>query len=251
MLDHLAQHLRDLIGGARLGGKQLLLHLAGGALDEFEKMLVRDVGPQPELLGEHVVAGRALDQHAEAGVGEARAVVLRHRADHLPVAAHDQHVGHRFAQARPPADGEQVARALGLRIADEVALGERRRMPEHRLGHLDVVVEGERAHHARRRIGKPGEPACEFRPRPHFDFRGEPSDHVVEQGDLFLAEARGPVEEKVGDARQGRGALLGRAGGDGLFQVVNERTVADHSAPATTAGAVRSRRDPMTSDGQG
>ena len=61
-------------------------------------MPARNICADPDALSKRVVARRALDQHAEAGVGEASAVVLRHRMHHLALAARHQHVRHGFAQ---------------------------------------------------------------------------------------------------------------------------------------------------------
>jgi hypothetical protein len=39
---------------------------------------MRDLAPEADLRGQVVVAARALDQHAEAGIGKTRAAVLDH-----------------------------------------------------------------------------------------------------------------------------------------------------------------------------
>ncbi len=96
---------------------------------------------------QRVVAGRALDQHAEAGIGEARAGILDHRMDDVAVAAFDQHVGHRLAERAALRDGEKVLLAFGAGADQKVAVIEPFGLGENRACHLDVVIEGEHMDH--------------------------------------------------------------------------------------------------------
>jgi hypothetical protein len=82
-------------------------------------MLTRNVAARPDLHPQRIVAARSLDQHAEAGVREARARVTRGGLHHLPVAARHQHLGHGLAQrlalgdsnsGRMPGNGRIVRR---------------------------------------------------------------------------------------------------------------------------------------------
>src|SRR5262249_21928550 len=102
--------------GLRVERRELLADADGGPLCQLEIMGARDVAAGADRGGEQVVAGRAGDQAAEAGVGEPGAGVAGDRADHLAVAALDQDVGDRLAQRLALGDGQQMLLALAARI---------------------------------------------------------------------------------------------------------------------------------------
>ncbi len=60
-------------------------------------MRTRNIAADADNGGEIVVAGGALDQDAEAGVGKSRAGIFDHRMNDLTVAAFDENIRHRFA----------------------------------------------------------------------------------------------------------------------------------------------------------
>ena len=83
-------------------------------------MLPRDVAAHADNGGESIVAGRAIDQHAKAGVGKACAGIFHHRMNHVAVAALDQHIGERSLSDVALGDGEQVLLAFRGRRAINV-----------------------------------------------------------------------------------------------------------------------------------
>ena len=121
-------------------------------------MLARQVAPFADAERQRVIARRALDQEAEGGVGEAGAFVAHDGVGDLMIATRDQHVGHRLAQRFALRDRGEVLLAFALGVGNEIGLVEPIRVEQHRPRDLDVVVEGERPHHARRRVGHIGKP---------------------------------------------------------------------------------------------
>ena len=61
---------------------------------------------------------------------------------------------------------------------------------EHRAGDGDIVVLGQRGHHAMRRVRHRRDPPREFRQRLDLDFLDQAADDVVEQRDVFIIEVR-------------------------------------------------------------
>ena len=80
--------------------------------------------PRTDLHRQRIIAARALDQHAEAGVGKARAGIPGDGMHDLPIAARHQHLGDRFAQGLALGDGGEVLLALARGIGDEVGFVE-------------------------------------------------------------------------------------------------------------------------------
>ena len=97
-----------------------------------------------------------------------------------------------------------------------------------RLGHRDVVVAGERAHHAGRCVLRRGKAARQFGQGLGLDLFDQVADDVVKQRDMGIVEARGAVEEQAGDAPQRLGALLGGAMLDDIFQFGEQRGRSTH-----------------------
>ena len=165
-------------------------------------MLPRQIAARADLHGERVVARRALDQHAEACVGEPRAGILGDRVHDVAVAARHQHVGDRFAQRLRSEMAARCCWLLLLALASRSDSLRRSESVQHRPRHVDVVVEGEHAHHAGRRGRHVGEPDRKLGARLGLDRGGELGDHLVEQADLLHRIAVGAGHEQVGDARQ-------------------------------------------------
>jgi len=185
-------------------------------------MLARQVAPGADLQRERIVAGRALDQHAEAGIGKAGAGIPGDRVGHVPVAARDQHVGYYLAQRLALGDGGEMLLGFAVGIGDEIAVVEPLRLGEHRPRHFDIVVERQHPHHAVRRIGHAGKPDRQLGARLGFDRRCKLGDDLVEQVDLTVRIAMGIGHEQVGDPRQHLDALRVGAGRERAFEFVEE-----------------------------
>ena len=112
--------------------------------------------------------------------------------------------------------------ALGLGDIFEIGIGDPRLL-EHRPGNGNVVVLGERRHHAVRRIGHRRKPARQLGQRFGLDLLDQGADDVVEQRDVFVAVAARAVEKETGDATQRLGPLFRGAVLDDLFQFGKQR----------------------------
>ena len=185
-------------------------------------MRTRNIAAHADLGRQVVVAGRALDQHAKAGVGEARAGILDHRMHDVAVAAFDQHVGHRFAQRSALRDGEQVLLAFAVGVGDERAVVEPLRLVEYRLRDFDVVVEGEHVDDVRRRVGDRRQPVRQLGARLGLDRVDQAHHDVVEHADLLFGIARRAADEQIGDAREHLDAARIGAGGERGLELVDE-----------------------------
>ena len=186
-------------------------------------MQTRQIGPRADPERQRVVGGRALDQQPEGGVGKARALVPGDRVSDLAVAARHQHVGHRLAQALALGNGRQMLLALALGGGDEVGVVEPLRVEQHRAGHLDVVIEGERTHHTHRRVRHFGKPARKLGAGLGLDRGGELGEDLVEQPDLDRRVALRAVDEEIGDAREHVVALRLAAGRQRVLELVEQR----------------------------
>ncbi len=112
-------------------------------------------------------------------------------------------------------------------------------MLEHRAGDRDIVVLGERAHHAFRRVGNRRQPAREFGQRLGLDLLDQVADDVVEQRDMVVVEHGGAVDEQGRNAAQRLGAFLRRAVLDHLFQLGKQRSGNTHCQPYEMARQIR------------
>ena len=74
------------------------MHDCGRAAQQFAEYLRRNIGPQPDFLGQDAVVFGPFDQTEEAGLGNAGAAIFGDAAGHFTVAAAHQHVGDRLAQ---------------------------------------------------------------------------------------------------------------------------------------------------------
>ena len=185
-------------------------------------MLPRDVAAHADFARQRIVAVRAGDQGAEAGIGEAGAAVLHHRMHHVAVAALDQDVGHGFAERVALGDGVEVLLALAVGGGDERVLAEPFRPGQHRPRDFDVVVAGEQVDDIAGSVGDRRQALGELGPRLGFDLDHQPRHDVVEHDDLVLGKARGAVDEEIGDAGQDRDAARTRAGGQRGFELVKQ-----------------------------
>ncbi len=180
-------------------------------------MRTRDVAPHADDGREVIVAGRAIDEHAEAGVGKTRTAVLDHRVDDLAVAAFHQQVGDCLAQRFALRDREEVELALAAGVGEEGAFVQTFRQAEHRRRDLDVVVEREHLDRIERSVGNRGQPVRQLGARFRLDRTDEAHHDVIEHAGLRLGKARRAADEKIGDAREHFDvACTGAAGERGL-----------------------------------
>ena len=200
--DHFGDDAFDLGRGLRMFGGKARAHLGRGLFEQDQEMRARNVASQPDLGRQGIVVGGAIDQHAEAGIGKARAGIAHHRMDDVAIAALDQHIGHRFAQRRAPRDRQQMLLALGAGADQEVALVEPLRQRQHRAGDVDIVVEGQHVNDVGRRIGDRRDALRQPGAGLALDGVDEPRHDVVEHADLLFGIARGVVDEEIGDAGQ-------------------------------------------------
>ena len=98
--------------------------------------------------------------------------------------------------------------ALGSRDADKVVLRQARRQLEHRSGDGDVVVLGKPAQDVDRRVAYRRETICQLGARLRFDLLDQNPEHVVEQADVLVVVAAGPIEKERGNAPERLHALL-------------------------------------------
>ena len=185
---------------------------------------------KPHFGRQDVVAGRALDQHAEAGVGKPGADVSHDRMDHVAVAAFDQNVGHRFAERLALRDGEKMLLALGAGADHEVAVVEPFGLREHRARDFDIVIEGEHVDDVGRRIGDRRQPVRELGARFGLDGADEPRHDVVEHDDLIFGIMLGAVDEEIGDAGEDVDPARDAAGGQRGLEFVKERKGTHHNS---------------------
>jgi hypothetical protein len=87
-------------------------------------------------------------------------------------------------------------------IGDQFDFLEPQRYGQNRISHVDVVVEGEAAHHVARCIGDASKPARQPGAGFGFDVGSEGADHIVEQTDLVLAVAVGTDHDQRSVTRQ-------------------------------------------------
>ena len=184
---------------------------------------MRDVAPEADHRGQVVVAGRALDQHAEAGIGKTRAAVLDHRVDDLTVAALHQHVGDRLAQRFTLRDREQVLLTLAAGTGEEGVLVQAFRLGEHGRGHLDIVVKGEHVDRVERSVRNRGETVRQLGARLGFDRAHQAHHDVVEHAGLRLCKACGVADEEIGDAGEHFDAARISAAGERGLELVHYR----------------------------
>jgi hypothetical protein len=210
-----------------LGGKART-HLARSFLQQHQEMRTRDVAAHADDGRKIVVAGRALDQHAKAGIGKARADILDYRMNDLAVAAFDQYVGYYFAQRTALRNGEQVLLALGVGAGDEGRVLEPIRLFENGLCHVDIVVEREHMDHARRRVRDRRQAVRQLGACLGLDRADEAHHDVVEYADLFFGIACCAADEEVGDAREHLDPARVGAGRQSGLEFVDEGKSSHH-----------------------
>ena len=107
--------------------------------------------------------------------------------------------------------------------SDQILLAEPRRMGQHRLGYLDLVVMGEPPDQAHRRILQTREPLAQFTHRLALDPVDQALEDVIEQRRFGLRGVRSGVEKQIRDAAEHCAALLARAVADGVFDFGERR----------------------------
>ena len=125
-------------------------------------------------------------QSRECIVRQLGVPVVRDRARHLAITALDKNVGECLVDAEARRHCQQMRLALVLGDVHEVAIG-KPRLLEHRTGDRDVIVLGERADDAGRRVGDRRDAAREFGQRLRLDLLDQAADNVVEQRDVLRA----------------------------------------------------------------
>ena len=211
------------LGGLRIFNLEPRAHRRGRGLEQLEEAHARQIVAATQRERELGIATGTHGQLAVAGERETGTAIAHDLVDDAAVAALDQHVRDRLAQLQPLGDGHQMRLALGGRILHKIGFGELRRMRQHRSGHLDGIVEGERADDLGRRVLRAGKAARELGARFDLDIDGEPLQHVVEYGDLLARIAARSGREQIGDAQQDPQTTLHIAGGDGLVQFIEQR----------------------------
>ena len=89
---------------------------------------------------------------------------------------------------------------------------------QHVAGHSNFIVPCQMLNHAGRRERHRRQPFAEVGPGTAFDAGDQQAHDVVEDLDLFLAEARAVVQEQVGDLSKRFDPLRGRAGSHGVLE---------------------------------
>ena len=131
-LGNLREHPANF--GLRFGfcsRKQAALDHVGCPHQKFAKQMRRDVQSLSDLLGQHAVFFRTIDQRREGIVGQPRARVVGNAARHFLIAAPNQHVGDGFTNSLPARQGVQVSLSFGLGNVDEIGLRQSYRLREH------------------------------------------------------------------------------------------------------------------------
>ena len=95
-------------------------------------------------------------------------------------------------------------------------------MRQHRPGHLDRIVKGERAHDARRRTVYAREAVRELGARAELDIGRELLQHVVEHRDLLAGIVARARREQVGNPQHDAQSAFGVARGDGVVEFVDQ-----------------------------
>ena len=174
-----------------------------GAAQQVAQILDRKIEPEAEDLDQFVVPVGAGDDAGVAGFRKMRAGIVRKAADHLAVAAVDDHVGDFLGKVGPPGDREQVILSLGAGNLDQRVGGDPARMRQHFAGNRDLVVAGQMLDDLEGCIVERRQPLAEFGLGPRFDARDQQAEDVVEDLDLVVAQALAIIEEQIGHLPQG------------------------------------------------
>ena len=166
-----------------------------------------------------LVARRALDEFGEALLGEAGAGIAGHAAQHLPVAARDQDVGHGRGQGRPRADREEMALTFRPGNSPEIGIVELGRMAEHRVRHPDLVVRSQPADRFGRGIRDMREAVRQLGTGFLLDMGDQQSEHRIGRCGRGLA-ARGRARgEEIRQRAQGLASAVARRVGEQSFDL--------------------------------
>jgi hypothetical protein len=121
-----------------------------------------------------------------------------------------------------------VLLALVRGIGDEVGVVEPLGRGQYGARHVDIVIEGEHADDALRRVVHWGKPARELGAGLGLNRRDELEDDLVEQVDLARRVVTGAFNEEIGDAREHGDALRVGAGGERTLELVDQRLGGAH-----------------------
>ena len=136
----------------------------------------------------------------------------------------------------------RAGRPASRRLSSSIALQRREevltRLLEHRSRYVDIVVDGQRANHPRRRVRHRCDAMRQFGKRLGFDLLDQVADHVIEQRDMIVSKVIGAAEEKRGDSTQRFGAALGRAMLNDVFELRDQRLDGGNSHHKNTLPSV-------------
>ena len=209
--------------------------------EQFHEIVARDVGASPDTQREIAVVLRSPDQNRHAGRRKPGAAVGGGAADDLMVAPLDQNIRHGFGQNAAAGNGKQVALALGSRVFHQRSVLEPPRVRQDRRGHVDCIVECQRADDSGGRVGDQSEAAAELRAGSLLDSPDEPAHDVAEQLDLIVGKPARAVDEEVGDAAQDLGARRRILARQHIVEVTDQMFLRVHQATFFARGNTASR----------
>jgi hypothetical protein len=153
----------------------------------------------------------------------------------LAVAARHQHLGDGFAQGRSLRDGQEMRLAFALGGGDQVGIVQPLGAFEHRAGHLDIVNGRQPPDHPHGRMSGIRQPHGQPGTGLGFDRGRKLGDDFVEQIDLNVRIAAGAGQKQVRDARQHLDAVGVGAGGERVFELVDQRWSGGHGKRVSSA----------------
>jgi hypothetical protein len=209
--------------------------------EQFHQIVARDVGACPDAQREIAVVLRPPDQNRHAGRRKSGAAVGGGAGDDLMVAPLNQNIRHGLGQNAPAGNGQQVSLALGSRVFHQGCVFEPSRVRQDRRGHVDRVVECQRADDDCGRVGDQGEPAAKFRAGRLLDGPDEPAHDVAEQIDLIVGKPARAVDEEIRDTAQDLGAPRWILADQHTFEIADQMFVRVHQATFFARGNTASR----------
>jgi len=208
----------------RRDGHQPGAYGVGRAPQQVAEKFDRKVDAKPEEFGEFIVGAGVGDDTGIAGIGKARARIVRQLSNHLGFAALDDHVGDGLRQACPARDREQMILPLCAGDLDEIAGPQAAGMGQHAAGHFNLVIPREMLDDLEWRVIDRRQPGREFRPCPGFDAADQKAQHVVKNLDLLLGETIALIQEKTGHLAKRLDPPLRRAASDGVLEFLDDRS---------------------------
>ncbi len=196
-------------------------------------MVPRYVAAASDLEGEDDIVLAALDQAPEPGIGKPRAGIRRDRADHLAIAARDEHIGHILMQGPALGDGQQMRLAFRSRVLRELTRAELLGLTQDRSRDLDRVVESKLANDIARDVWQRRKALRKPRARARFDLGGKQSDDLTEDPSLIVTVTA--CDQQVGRIGQRGKPGPRRALRYGALQFLEQATCFRHAAHASAA----------------